>query len=52
VAPALTQNDVPPRSVSIFGRDVGSQCHRNVGGVFFTMPRSMTYLPVSRIRKS
>ena len=50
--PAVTQNDVPPRSDVIVGRDVGIQFHRKVGGVRVTMPRSGMYVVVSRTRKS
>ena len=39
-APAVTQNDVPPRIDSIFGRWRGIQSNRNFAGVRFTIPRS------------
>ena len=50
--PAVTQNDVPPRSDVTFGRESGIQSKRNDGASTCAMPSSGTYVFVSRTRKS
>jgi len=51
-APAVTQNDVPPRIDRIFGFEIGMKLKTKRGGSRDTMPRSGKYDVVSRIRKS
>ena len=39
-SPAVTQNEVPPRIETTFGRRIGIQSKRNFAGSRRTMPRS------------